>query len=49
MNGEDVMKDEGGRMKDENNLTGGMLLPVFIVHPSSFILCNPMPNAVPVC
>jgi hypothetical protein len=33
-------KDEGGRMKDKNNLPGGVLLPVFILHPSSFILYN---------
>jgi len=31
-------KDEGGRMKDENNLTSGMQLIVFILHPSAFIL-----------
>jgi hypothetical protein len=31
-------KDEGARMKDENNLTSGVPLMVFILHPSSFIL-----------
>jgi hypothetical protein len=28
-------------MKDENNLTGGLFLPVFIRHPSSFRLLHP--------
>jgi hypothetical protein len=36
----DHLKDEGGRMKDENNLTGGLLLIVFIPHLSSFNLCS---------
>jgi hypothetical protein len=31
-------KDEGGRMKDENKRIRGLLLTVFILHPSSFRL-----------
>jgi hypothetical protein len=32
------VKDEGGRMKDEEKLTCGLQLLVFILHPSAFIL-----------
>jgi hypothetical protein len=33
-----ISKDEGGRMKDENQRIRGLLGTVFILHPSSFIL-----------
>jgi hypothetical protein len=37
-----LKKDEGGRMKDENNQTNGVQLLGFILHPSAFILQTPV-------
>jgi hypothetical protein len=42
----EYQKDEGGRMKDENDLTSSLQWIVFILPPSSFILLNfPHPSS----